>query len=587
MPSSHYHAYYKQQVEARKGQAGAGVKRAKTSESSGAAVGATMPTGPSESPAGIEEQEPRVPRPTEQHFILTYPESVSAEGLEVMKLVAQYVAVNGPAWQQALSNREGMDSALLGFVETTHAHHGVYSQLLDQYARVLQRSKAEGEGETTVAMLGKETRASIMARVVARTEWEREEREARQRAEQNRKRGAAEEEEAAAVGEVDWDDFLVVQTILFQENAELLPPPLTLAQLKALAALKDRQATAEAAARAVGTETLVKEDQTVPIDEIQKQELAEESESQSYYAAKASQSGIAVVADYQPGAGTTVGVGVTRKCPICGLEIPVAEIEQHIKIETMSKRHIEHLAETAQGRKSAMAPDDEIAANIKSFSRVRTDIFDTGSAAPEALLQKKRKVEEQSAGVVRWDGHSDSVDTAVNLEAQISRIHATKGSSHNNDSPAIGPLPGHAARAVAQAKAQEEAELAASKNAGSAGESGRALSEATEAPVDEAEWAASHPGPFGIHVVVVAEEVDPSKSWTLDGRTVRVEADANMLIEQIKQRLESEIALPVNLMKLQHSTYGFLKNQGSCASYNLADGDCLELTRQQRGGRKK
>lgn len=57
---------------------------------------------------------------------------------------------------------------------------------------------------------------------------------------------------------------------------------------------------------------------------------------------------------------------------------------------------------------------------------MRTDIFDTGSETPEAILAKKRKLEASSKAAAAWDGHADSVEATISLEAQIRAIHASK-----------------------------------------------------------------------------------------------------------------------------------------------------------------
>ena len=106
--------------------------------------------------------------------------------------------------------------------------------------------------------------------------------------------------------------------------------------------------------------------------------------------------------------------------------------------------------------------------------------------------------------------------------------------------------------------------------------------------VPEEIWLQSNPQPFSIVVNVANEEPnEKNKAWKLDGRTVSLSLDPSYSIEQVKQELEKEVLLPVNLMKLQHASKGFLKNKETCAYYNLKEGESLELTRQQRGGKKK
>jgi hypothetical protein len=263
----------------------------------------------------------------------------------------------------------------------------------------------------------------------------------------------------------------------------------------------------------------------------------------------------------------------------------------------MSKRHIEHLREVSQGKKSAMAPDDEIAANIQAFSRVRTDIFDTGSETPEAMMAKKRKL-ETSRGATAWDGHADSVDAAVSLEAQIRTLHASKGSDKQQSNPAIGP-----AAPVRNAPVPFVAPMAAPVVAPLApalmhpylhpgNQQPVALapppSGASGAMVPEEHWAAMNPAPYELAVTVAREEPnEKNKAWKLDGSTHSLSVRNDTTVEEVKQMLEVRTGLPPNLQKLKHATKGFLKDKDSLAFYNLRAGDAVELTRQQRGGKKK
>ncbi len=270
----------------------------------------------------------------------------------------------------------------------------------------------------------------------------------------------------------------------------------------------------------------------------------------------------------------------------------------------MSKRHIEHLREVSQGKKSAMAPDDEIAANIQAFSRVRTDIFDTGSETPEAMLAKKRKL-EASRGATAWDGHADSVDAAISLEAQIRAIHATKGSDKAPANPAIGPAapvraapgvpavpaPGFGAVPVAAVAAPSPALMHPYLHPGNqlppaAAPPPAAL--AAGAAMPEEHWAAMNPSPFELSVTVAREEPsEKNKAWRLDGAAHALSVRNETTVEELKQMLEVRIGLPPNLQKIKHAARGFLKDRDTLAFYNLRAGDTLELTRQQRGGKKK
>lgn len=169
--------------------------------------------------------------------------------------------------------------------------------------------------------------------------------------------------------------------ILLRVVASILPPPLSVAQLRALTAMKETQAQLPGIApppTATTTAAAPAQAAVAPAPVASAAVVADE-----VVEARGVAAGQRVVQNYTPGAPAAGGgaAGPTQKCPICGQQIPIAEMEQHMKIETMSKRHIEHLKEVSQGKKSAMAPDDEIAANIQAFSKGKNPFLSSSSFA--------------------------------------------------------------------------------------------------------------------------------------------------------------------------------------------------------------
>ena len=154
-----------------------------------------------------------------------------------------------------------------------------------------------------------------------------------------------------------------------KKKKSIFPPPLTVAQLRALTAMKETQAQLPGIApipTAVPEIPVSTAPAPAPTPTSAPAPAVEEVVEQR------GAPGQRVVQNYTPGGAAPAvasGLSLTQKCPICGQQIPIAEMEQHMKIETMSKRHIEHLKEVSMGKKSAMAPDDEIAANIQAFSK--------------------------------------------------------------------------------------------------------------------------------------------------------------------------------------------------------------------------
>jgi hypothetical protein len=104
--------------------------------------------------------------PPELLFSDALPETIQALSLEVVGLVAQHVALNGAAFQQALLNRE-RNNPMFAFLDPKHAHHEFYTKLVKQYELVLERHKA---GEKFRTELLSEDRPAVLQRVLTRVE---------------------------------------------------------------------------------------------------------------------------------------------------------------------------------------------------------------------------------------------------------------------------------------------------------------------------------------------------------------------------------------------------------------------------------
>jgi hypothetical protein len=115
---------------------------------------------------------------------------------------------------------------------------------------------------------------------------------------------------------------IFVLLLIFQS---LLPPPLTVAQLRALAALKETQSQLPGAALPTPGTAVA----PVPAPPA----APEAPEAPEEAVVEHGRAGMKVVQGYTPGsAAPNAGAALTQKCPICNQQIPVAEMEQHMKV---------------------------------------------------------------------------------------------------------------------------------------------------------------------------------------------------------------------------------------------------------------
>lgn len=168
LPQSHYHAYFRKMIESFKSGAPP-VEVAPLAPAADEQQQALAAAEAAEAAAAAAAPQRVLERPAELRFLREVPESVTALALDVMQLLAQHVAVNGPAFQQTILNRE-RNNPLFAFLETTHVHHEFYLALVAQYAIVVEDHR-DPNGTLRKALLA-EDRAAALKRTLVRVEWE-------------------------------------------------------------------------------------------------------------------------------------------------------------------------------------------------------------------------------------------------------------------------------------------------------------------------------------------------------------------------------------------------------------------------------
>lgn len=208
-PADPYHAYYQHKVKEFKEGKGQEPTVAKPSP-------ASMAIKPVSEP--IKTIEPIVPKDPPPEFEFTAdPPSISAFDLDVVKLTAQFVARNGRQFLTNLMNREQRNYQF-DFLRPQHSLFNYFTKLVEQYTKILIPPK------DLINKLKKESQSikHTLDQVKYRVEWAKfQERE-------RRKEEDALEKERIAYAQIDWHDFVVVETVDFQ-SSEMgnLPSPTT------------------------------------------------------------------------------------------------------------------------------------------------------------------------------------------------------------------------------------------------------------------------------------------------------------------------------------------------------------------------
>lgn len=170
------------------------------------------------------------PAPPEFKFSARMP-NISAQDLEVVGLTALFVAKNGRSFMTTLSQKESRNYQF-DFLRPQHSFHQFFSRLVDQYTVLLQSASAEGAKAQRARIEELENnikeRFKILGRAAQRSEWVKFQEEQKQKKEEE----AAKEKLEYA--QIDWHDFVLVETILFEEADDQadLPPPTSLNDLQ-------------------------------------------------------------------------------------------------------------------------------------------------------------------------------------------------------------------------------------------------------------------------------------------------------------------------------------------------------------------
>ncbi|KAF8419657.1 Pre-mRNA splicing factor PRP21 like protein-domain-containing protein [Tirmania nivea] len=446
-PADPYHLFYTWRLE--EVRAGRG-----TDVSAGRGPTAAAAREP-EKPKGPEE-------PPEFKFSARMP-NISAQDLDILRLTALFVAKNGRQFMTTLSQREARNYQF-DFLRPNHSFYQYFARLVDQYTELLAPKSAE---DLKVLENNVKDKYNILDRARKRAEWAKYQEAQKKRAEEE------DNAERLAYAQIDWHDFVVVETVVFTEadDAADLPPPTTLSDLqyasleqKAMMSLHSNQLRIEEAMPTSdpsdyqyhphnqhqyfteeGTMDVEMEAESDNEDEELTRARERREAQQRQQLAQAEAKGIAgpmkIRSDYVPRAAAAAASrrGVQMSvCPNCQQQIPINEMEEHMRIELLDPRWKEQRARAEARSATTNLAVNDAAANLKRLASQRGDLFDD---AGKPISQEE--MERRKRAATGWDGHADSREAAklqqlqnVNIQEQIENIHKKHQALVN---PVTGP----------------------------------------------------------------------------------------------------------------------------------------------------
>ncbi|CAG8958865.1 hypothetical protein HYFRA_00011818 [Hymenoscyphus fraxineus] len=446
-PNDSYNAYYLWRLSEIKEGRGTAVAAGRAGE---VEAEAEKPKGP--------------PEPPEFHFSARMP-NISAQDLEVVRLTALFVAKNGRQFMTALSQRE-TGNYQFDFLRPNHSLHNFFQRLIDQYTALLRAGGIDGEGGKAQQERMKELQANVddkyncLARAKQRAEWFKFQDEQKQKKEEEA------EKEKLSYAQIDWHDFVVVETVLFTEADDQtnLPPPTSLSELQ-FASL-DQKAMMSINSHNMRIEEAMPEDtdyygsypqqpqQMAPppipapqpayqnsrgrnVEEEEEEErIRERAEARKRtQAAQAEAKGGAapmkIKENYVPRAQARAANKQNMViCPNCKQQMPANELDEHMRIELLDPRWKEQKAKADSRYATTNLSTQDVANNLKRLASQRSDLFDgvTGQYVSEEELARRKKAATGYDGtpVEKGDRRLDMMQN-VNVEEQIRAIHQKFG----------------------------------------------------------------------------------------------------------------------------------------------------------------
>lgn len=406
-----------------------------------------------------------LPKPDPTEFSFKLP-AMSAQDYDVIKLTALYVARNGNQLLKTISHREAKNFQF-DFLKPTHSLFPIFNHLVEQYKKTISPSPALLQKVET----GSVDPYSVINKARIRAEWQAHQ------LEEARKKSKQAEEERIAYAQIDWHDFVVVETIQFTDadNKVNLPPPISLAQLqfatleqKKVGSLRIEEAPPDfvpeppaslparpiAAVREEQKEENIVEppasdvpsvrDKEAEIEEQRIKERLEQRERRQQ--AKDINSGGIPDNMKIRSAGTSrlksklkKGAQQERmiKSQFTGEMIPESKYDEHVRITLLDPKWKEQKALSDFRQATSNLASTEAAATVKRLaSELSGRNGDTDSNEDDEEGARKKQARE-----VQWDGYSRSKETVL-AQAQASTSLKEQQEAHQRELErlnAIGP----------------------------------------------------------------------------------------------------------------------------------------------------
>jgi len=625
-PGDPYHAYYQYKVDAiREGKAEPEPVAKVVPDTPQSAVAHKQ----SELLKSVRKEETIVPKdpPAEFEFIAD-PPSISAFDLDVVKLTAQFVARNGRQFLTQLMNREQRNFQF-DFLRPQHSLFQYFTKLLEQYTKVLIPPK---DLQMKLDMEGNDKEA-VLDQVRYRVAWLKHQEASRRRQEE------ALERERVSYAQVDWHNFVVVETVDYQPwEVGNFPPPTNPSEVGARVLIQRRQEEhgiappqqpsfrdSDDSDDETGADTNVQDMEEGSSEEGSDDEGGAPRVKQVMSAPPVQQPmvppiqapvpGNVTIRKYDPKAAAAIKKKTNDDqyliSPITGEKVPAKHAAEHMKVGLLDPRWVEDRDKQITQKQSeevVYAPGQSIEASLRQMAERRTDIFGVGDdAAHETMIGKKIGEEEAALDKkMAWDGATSSAaivpptgEDKIVAMARASQPEPPKPTVAIVSAvptpvaivPPVAPMivgvpmrPAMVVPAPVPVFAPPPPVYIQQGQMLEEDEPASKRSRTEENLIPEADFLARNPSPVTMKVAV--PNMPDKPEWKLEGQMLTVTLALTETVNSVKSQITEELGMPQGKQKLQHESI-FLKDANTLAYYNILPGTVLNLQLKERGGRKK
>lgn len=355
----------------------------------------------------IQEMTIKLEEPTPLNYLArSAPSDDEDLDCDIIKLTAQFIAIHGRSFLLELVSRE-QNNSQFDFLKPQHGQFFYMTNLIMQYALI------RNQPLDILEQLEKDSSSQkhVLDKIKMRAEWNRMLEVEQKRHEE------AQEKEKLLYSQIDWHDFVIVETIDYQPDERGEYPPTTADQVGTRLLIQQRYEE-QNIPEEMDIDMDVESDQEGEVDP--KLEYEQDNSGPKFaipdlpdlFPPKPDK--VVIRRDYDPKSTNKINQPDNYfVSPITNELIPADKIHEHMRYNLSDPRHLEKKDQMLQERmneEAVFASGSQIQNSLKNLAETRTDIF--GANDLETAIGRRIGEEEQAQPKddrLIWDGHKSSL----------------------------------------------------------------------------------------------------------------------------------------------------------------------------------